>query len=264
MADWSAAQYLHFEAERTRPAADLLARVPDGPIDRVADLGCGPGNSTELLRDRFPQAAIVGVDSSDDMLTKARSRLPRVSFEKADIARWRADAPFDLIFANAVLQWIPDHIAVMVRLISDLAPGGRLAAQMPDNLDQPSHALMRKVAARAPFSARLAGAAAAREEIGAFVDYYAALAPVCAEIEAWRTTYVHALSGPDAIVDWVASTGLRPFLAPLAPDERQAFLAQYREEIAAAYPPLADGRVLLPFPRLFVVAVRGATGQARG
>jgi trans-aconitate 2-methyltransferase len=215
MANWSAAQYLRFEAERTRPAADLLARVPGGPIDRIADLGCGPGNSTGLLRDRFPQAAIVGVDSSDDMLAKARSRLPRVTFEKADI-------------------------------------------------DQPSHVLMRKVAARAPFSAKLAGANAAREEIGAFVDYYAALAPVCADIDVWRTTYVHALAGPDAIVDWVAGTGLRPFLAPLAPDERQAFLAQYREEIAAAYPPLADGRVLLPFPRLFVVAVRRGTGRARG
>ena len=256
MADWSAAEYLRFEAERTRPAADLLARVPEGSIDRVADLGCGPGNSTELLRDRFPHAAIVGVDSSDDMLAKARSRLPRVTFEKADIAQWRADAPFDLIFANAVLQWIPDHLAVMARLIWALAPGGRLAAQMPDNLDQPSHALMRKVAARAPFSARLADAAAAREEIGTFADYYAALAPVCAEIETWRTTYVHALAGPDAIVDWVAGAGLRPFLAPLAPDERQAFLTQYREEIAAAYPPLADGRVLLPFPRLFVVVAR--------
>jgi trans-aconitate 2-methyltransferase len=264
MADWSAAQYLRFEAERTRPAADLLARVPDGSIDRVADLGCGPGNSTELLRDRFPQAAIVGVDSSDDMLAEARLRLPRVTFEKADIARWRAGAPLDLIFANAVLQWIPDHIAVMVRLMSELATGGRLAMQTPDNLDQPSHVLMREVAARAPFRAKLAGAAAAREEIGAFVDYYAALAPICAEIEAWRTTYVHALSGPNAIVDWVAGTGLRPFLAPLAPDERQAFLAQYRDEIAAAYPPLADGRVLLPFPRLFVVAVRGGAGRAGG
>jgi trans-aconitate 2-methyltransferase len=264
MADWSAAQYLRFEAERTRPAADLLARVPDGSIDRIADLGCGPGNSTELLRDRFPGATIIGVDSSDDMLAKARARLPGVAFEKADIVRWRPEAPLDLIFANAVMQWVPGHLAAMVRLIGELAPGGILAAQMPDNLDQPSHVLMREVAGRAPFSAKLAGAAAAREGIGSFADYYAALAPVCAGIDVWRTTYVHALGGPDAIVDWVAGTGLRPFLAPLAPDERQAFLAQYRDEIAAAYPPLADGRVLLPFPRLFVVAVRGGTAPQRG
>ena len=264
MEDWSATQYLQFEAERTRPASDLLTRVPDRAIKRVADLGCGPGNSTELLANRFPQAAILGLDSSDDMLAKARLRLPHVKFEKADVARWRGGAPFDLIFANAVLQWIPGHIALMVRLMSELAPGGCLAAQTPDNLDEPSHVLMRKVAARPPFSDKLSGATAAREKIGAFVDYYAALAPVCAQVDLWRTTYVHALQGPDAIVDWVASTGLRPFLAPLAPDERQAFLAQYREEVAAAYPPLADGRVLLPFPRLFIVAVRGEARRPSG
>jgi trans-aconitate 2-methyltransferase len=262
--DWSATQYLRFEAERTRPASDLLARIPDGAIERVADLGCGPGNSTELLANKFPQAAILGLDSSDDMLAKARLRLPRVKFERADVAQWRGDAPFDLLFANAVVQWIPGHIALMVRLMAELEPGGRLAVQTPDNLDEPSHVLMREVAARAPFREKLAGAAAAREKIGAFVDYYAALAPVCAQIDLWRTTYVHALQGPDAIVEWVASTGLRPFLAPLAPDERRAFLAQYREEIGAAYPPLADGRVLLPFPRLFIVAVRGEARRRHG
>ncbi len=256
MQDWSATHYLQFEAERTRSASDLLARVPDGAIARIADLGCGPGNSTELLANRFPRAAILGLDSSDDMLAKARGRLPHVAFEKADVARWRASAPLDLIFANAVLQWIPDHIALMVRLISELAPGGRLAVQAPDNLGEPSHVLMRTVAARAPFAAKLAGATAARERIGAFTDYYAALAPVCAQIDLWRTTYVHALQGPDAVVEWVASTGLRPFLSPLAQDERQAFLGEYRAEIRAAYPPLADGRVLLPFPRLFIVAAR--------
>jgi trans-aconitate 2-methyltransferase len=262
--DWSATQYLRFEAERTRPACDLLARIPDGAIERVADLGCGPGTSTELLADRFPQAAILGVDSSDDMLAKARSRLPRARFEKADVAQWRGGAPFDLLFANAVLQWVPGHIALMARLMAQLAPGGCLAVQTPDNLDEPCHVLMREVAARAPFRAKLAGATAAREKIGAFVDYYAALAPVCAQIDLWRTTYVHALEGAGAVVEWLESTGLRPFLAPLAPEERQAFLAQYREGIGAAYPPLADGRVLLPFPRLFIVAVRGEARGPRG
>ena len=190
------------------------------------------------------------------MLAKARMRLPGVKFEKADVTHWRGVEPLDLIFANAVLQWVPDHIALMVRLMAQLAPGGSLAVQMPDNFDEPSHVLMRKVAARGPFADRLGGAIAARETIGAFADYYAALAPSCAEIDVWRTTYVHALAGPDAIVEWVKGTGLRPFLAPLTPDERQAFLAQYLEEIGAVYPPLADGRVLLPFPRLFVVAAK--------
>jgi trans-aconitate 2-methyltransferase len=262
--DWSAKQYLQFETERTRPAFDLLARVAGQKMERIVDLGCGPGNSTELLLNRFPHAELLGLDSSDDMLTKARARLPRVTFEKADVAHWRGAGSFDLIFANAVLQWVPDHIGLMVRLVAELAPAGSLAVQMPDNFDQPSHVLMRKVAARAPFSGKLADASAARETIGAFADYYAALAPHCAAVDIWRTTYVHALAGPDAIVEWVKGTGLRPFLDPLAADEKQAFLAQYRDEIAIAYPKLADGRVLLPFPRLFIVASRHETAKADG
>ena len=257
MEDWSARLYLQFEAERTRPAADLLARVSSATAKRVADLGCGPGNSTELLVRRFAGADIVGLDTSDDMLAQARARLPGVRFEKADIGQWRSVEPLDLIFANAALQWIPRHRDLMVRLVAQLAPGGCLAVQVPDNLDQPSHALMRAVAGQPPFREKLADAMSAREPIGAFADYYAALAPYCAGLDVWRTTYVHALPGPGAIVDWVKSTGLRPFLAPLAPQERQAFLAQYGAAIAAAYPPLADGRALLPFPRLFVVATRG-------
>ncbi|WP_158816821.1 trans-aconitate 2-methyltransferase [Methylocapsa sp. S129] len=264
MEDWSARQYLQFEAERTRPAFDLLARVANHAAERIVDLGCGPGNSTELLAKRFPRADILGLDTSDDMLTKARARLPRVTFEKADVAHWRGAEPLDLIYANAVLQWIPGHIDLMVRLTSQLAPGGSLAVQMPDNFDEPSHVLMRKVAARAPFRDKLGGASAARETIGAFADYYAALAPHCADVDVWRTTYVHPLRGPDAIVEWVKGTGLRPFLDPLSPDERQAFLVQYRDEIAMAYPTLADGRALLPFPRLFIVAVRGDAARTHG
>ena len=255
--DWSARLYLRFEAERTRPAADLLARVFNDRAKRVVDLGCGPGNSTELLARRFQGADILGLDTSDDMLAQARARLPGARFEKADVAQWRSATPLDLIFANAALQWIPHHLDLMVRLVAQLAPGGCLAVQVPDNFDEPSHALMRDIAGQAPFREKLATATSTREKIGGFVDYYAALAPHCAEIDMWRTTYVHALPGPEAIVEWLKSTGLRPFLAPLAPEERQAFLAQYGAAIAAAYPPLADGRVLLPFPRLFVVAARG-------
>jgi trans-aconitate 2-methyltransferase len=262
--DWSARQYLQFEAERTRPAADLLARAASNNARRIIDLGCGPGNSTELLLNRFPHAELIGLDSSDDMLAKARARLPRVRFEKADVAHWRGGGSFDLIFANAVLQWIPGHIALMARLAGELAPGGNLAVQMPDNFDQPSHVLMREVASRAPFRNKLADASAARETIGAFHDYYHALSPHYAAIDIWRTTYVHVLPGSDAIVEWVKGTGLRPFLDPLAADEKQTFLAEYRDEIAIAYPTLADGRVLLPFPRLFIVACGHETAKADG
>jgi trans-aconitate 2-methyltransferase len=255
MEEWNAARYLQFEEERTRPARDLLARIPSGIHRRIVDLGCGPGNSTELLARRFSDAEVVGLDNSDTMLAQARARLPDVRFEKGDVARWRSEAPLDVIFANAVLQWVPGHIALMAGLIAQLTPGGSLAVQMPDNLDEPSHTLMQKVAALPAFRGKLGGAAGARETIGAFADYYVALAPQ-ATLDVWRTTYVNALPGPEAIVDWVSTTGLRPYLGPLDSDEKKSFLAGYREEIAAAYPPLPDGRVLLPFPRLFIVATR--------
>jgi trans-aconitate 2-methyltransferase len=263
LADWSATLYMRYEAERTRPAVDLLNRAVGQSTERIADLGCGPGNSTELLANRFPTAEIIGLDTSEDMLAKARLRVPRATFENADIEHWRAGRPFDLIFANAALQWIPRHIDLMARLMSQLAPGGRLAVQVPDNLHEASHVLMRKIAAEPLFREKLAHAGG-RERIGAFADYYAALTPHCAEIDVWRTTYVHPLKGPDAIVEWLQSTGLRPFLAPLTAQERETFLARYGEAIAATYPPLADGRVLLPFPRLFIVAVKRGDQTSRG
>ena len=254
-ADWRADAYRRFEAERTRPAADLLARVPSDARRKVVDLGCGPGNSTALVVERHPQAAVVGLDSSPNMLAAARERLPRVDFRLGDIAEW-SDPSADLVFANAALQWVPDHIGVMRRLAAELPARGCLAVQMPDNEDEPSHALMREIAATARFRDKLADAASARERIGAFADYDDALSASCDEIDIWRTTYVHCLAGPDAIVAWLESTGLRPFLNPLDADERADFLERYRTGIARAYPPRAGGGALLPFPRLFVVATR--------
>ena len=139
---WSAAQYLKFEHERTRPVRDLVQRIPLAHVETAADIGCGPGNSTEVLRERYPQAHIIGLDSSPDMIQAARKRLPGVAFEVADIREWRAKEPLDVILANAVLQWIPDHETLLPALIGKLKPGGALAAQMPDNLDEPSHRLM--------------------------------------------------------------------------------------------------------------------------
>lgn len=257
MADWDARQYLQFESERTRPAIDLLARV-EGSASRAVDLGCGPGNSTELVVARFPEAEVIGVDSSDAMLAQARVRLPKLVFEKADIASWRAAAPFDVIFANAVMHWVAGHISVMGRLIDELAPGGRLAVQMPDSLDEPAQMLARESAALTPFADKLAGALAQRETIGAFEDYYAGLAARGARLDLWSTTYAHVLPGPEAIVEWMKGAGLRPFLDPLSGGEKKDFLAAYGAAIAKAYPPLPDGRVLFRFPRLFIVAVKDA------
>src|SRR5258707_4578431 len=147
---WSAAQYLKFEHERTRPVRDLVARIPNAEVLSAADIGCGPGNSTEVLRELYPQAHIVGLDSSIDMIKAARRRLPDVAFEVADIREWRPKAPLDVILANAVLQWIPDHEALFPGLIAMLKPAGALAVQMPDNLDEPSHRLMGEVASDGP------------------------------------------------------------------------------------------------------------------
>jgi trans-aconitate 2-methyltransferase len=257
-ADWNANLYLRFEDERTRPSVDLIQRVRLDRPSRCIDLGCGPGNSTELVAARFPEAVVEGLDSSPDMIEKARKRLPELSFELADLATWSAGEPYDLIFANAVLQWIPDHAGLFARLAQSLAPGGVLAVQMPNNLSEPSHLAMAEVAADGPWAERLAEAGKAKAPIGSFSDYRRWLASAGCGTDLWQTTYVHALTDHQAIVDWFLSTGLKPYVDPLPPAERQLFLERYRDKIAGAYPAEPDGRVLLRFPRLFIVATRRA------
>lgn len=255
--DWSAQQYSTFEQERTRPVRDLVAALPAVPVAVAVDLGCGPGNSTEVLARRFPAAAITGIDSAADMVVAARRRLPGLAFTVADIATWHAaaaPAP-DVILANASLQWLPDHAALYPRLVGQLAPGGHLAVQTPDNLDEPAHRLMREVAGAGPWAAKIGAVRHAPRHAPA--DYYAMLRPHCRQVDVWRTTYFHPLAGgAGAVVDWFKGTGLLPFLAPLDEDERGAFLQAYQAAIAAAYPAQPDGSVLLPFPRLFLVAQR--------
>jgi trans-aconitate 2-methyltransferase len=224
---------------------------------RVVDIGCGPANSTELLAERFAGADIVGLDSSAEMLAAARKRMPQATFVEADIAQWTPQEPVDLLFANAVFQWVPDHLSVLARLLESLSPGAVLAIQVPDNFSEPSHRLMVDVALGGPWRDRLESAKASRDTIPPPAGYYDRLKPLSANVDIWHTLYNHVLDGPDAIVDMFGSTGLRPYLAPLNEAERVAFLDEYRQLVAKAYPPLADGRVLLRFPRLFVVAIRG-------
>lgn len=254
MADWSPATYLKFENERTRAAIDLLARVPLEDARRIVDVGCGPGNSTELLTARYPAADVLGIDNSPAMLEEARRRLPGTRFEAADAAAWLPAADVDLVFANATYQWVPDHLAQLPRVLASLKPGAVLAVQMPDNRAEATHRLMVEVADDGPWAARLAHAS--RAHLPPAAAYYDALAPLAARFDIWRTAYQHPLADAGAIVEFVRSTGLRPFLDALTEDERPAFLADYCARLAEAYPPRADGRVLLAFPRLFFVAQR--------
>jgi trans-aconitate 2-methyltransferase len=256
MADWSASQYLKFEDERTRPARDLLAQVPLASARKVCDLGCGPGNSTELLVARYPDADVTGIDSSPDMLRQARERLPQCRFVEADLTDWSAPADADLLYSNATFQWVPDHLSVLKRLLAGLQPGGVLAVQMPDNTNEPSHVWMREVAREPQFATLIPSAAFERADLPSPGDYYDALRPLCARLDIWHTHYQHALAGPEAVTEWFKGTALRPFVDPLTPEQRQAFLQAYTARIAAAYPARSDARVLLRFPRLFIVARR--------
>jgi trans-aconitate 2-methyltransferase len=258
--DWSAVQYRKFEAERTRPVRDLLAATATKDVSTAIDLGCGPGNSTELLQAKYPLATVSGIDNSIDMVAAARRRLPNVRFEHGDVAEWcghEATGTFDVIQANAVLQWLPNHETLFPALMARLAPGGALAVQMPDNLDEPAHQLMRAVAAETPFAARYGDAIPSRDPLPGADWYHRRLRRAGAIVDIWRTTYYHLLAGGiDALVEWFMGSGLRPFLEPLDAAERSAFLSRYRSLLELAYPAGPDGSVLVAFPRLFIVARR--------
>ena len=258
MSDWNPALYSRFEDERTRPARELLARVPLNAVRIAYDLGCGPGNSTELLVARFPSASVIGTDNSQSMLDSAKKRLPAARFELSDINSWQpeGDQAPDLIYANAALQWVGDHETLLPKLFAMLSPGGVLAIQMPDNREESTHRLMREVASEPPWEHHIGPAASVRTKLLTLNAYYDLLAPHAAQLDVWRTAYQHPMDSAAAIVEWVSATGLRPFVDPLPTDLRASFLAEYERRINAAYSARSDGKRLLAFPRLFIVAVR--------
>lgn len=251
---WSAKQYSAFEDERTRPSRDLVSAIPREHVATAVDLGCGPGNSTEVLARRYPSASISGIDSSEDMVNAARQRLPHLAFDLADIADWRAPRPLDVILANASLQWLPDHRSLYPRLVSQLSEGGCLSVQTPDNLAEPAHRLAREVANAGAWASKIGNVKHPDRHDARW--YYSLLQPVCSRVDVWQTTYFHPMPNHQALVEWFKGSALRPYLAPLTPEEQQGFLVAYLREMTTAYPALESGTVLLPFPRLFLIATR--------
>ena len=255
MNDWNAEQYSKFLQERTRPAKELLALIAHHQARFITDLGCGPANSTELLYKNWSDAHIIGVDSSPDMIKTAQARLPQVSFIQADFHQWQADTPQDVIFANASLQWSPNQRELLPRLVANLADGGVLAVQMPDNLNEPSHRLMRDTAERPKWRAKLSDVAVRPVMLGVD-DYYGVLTQAGCGVDIWRTTYYHVLPSVASIAQWFGSTAMRPYLAKLDDDQKPAFIDEYVQALSQAYPVQADGCILLALPRLFVVAIK--------
>jgi len=252
---WDPATYLAFGAERTRPAADLLARIPLASPKRVVDLGCGPGNSTALLRARWPEAAIDAIDFSSEMLKDARKSGADARFIEADIAEWTPDAPYDVVYSNAALQWVGDHETLVPRLLSFVAPGGVLAIQVPRNFDEPCHQLIREAVGDPRWAKKLADV---RDWWNVLTPaaYYDLLAPHARSIDMWETRYFHLLEGEDAVFHWMMGTGLRPFATALESPAKEDFLNHCRGLLAGAYKPRPDGKTIYPFLRLhFVVFV---------
>jgi trans-aconitate 2-methyltransferase len=249
---WDPRRYLTFGIERTRPALELLARVPHDRPRRVVDLGCGPGNSTRLLQDRWPDAHVTGVDSSAEMLAEARTHAG-IRWQLADLGDWRPREPHDVVFSNAALHWLDSHATLFPRLMEALAPGGVLAVQMPTNFASASHRLVDHVASDGPWQAKLKPLLRA-EPVDEPAAYYRFLAPQAKKLDIWQTEYLHVLEGDNPVADWTRGSLLVPLLAALEEAERSAFEAEYRRRVKAAYPPQADGKTLYPFKRLFIVA----------
>lgn len=251
---WDPDDYLKFADQRLRPALDLMARITTAAPRHVFDLGCGAGNVTRLLARRWPDAEIVGVDSSPEMLAAARAAEQRggPAWQLADLARWTAPQPADLLFSNAALHWLDDHATLFPRLIAQLASGGTLAVQMPRNHAAPSHTCM--AAAAGLWWDRL-GPLLRTSPVADPAFYYDLLAPVAATLDIWETEYLQVLSGDDPVLEWTRSTALAPLVAALEGDARERFLADYAARLRTAYPRRADGKTLLPFRRLFIVAM---------
>ncbi len=258
---WDPDRYLTYADERGRPFVELVSRVGHEQPRDVVDLGSGPGNLTALLAQRWPEARVVGLDASEAMVGRARADQPGgpVEHRVGDLRDWAPESPVDVVVTNAALQWVPGHLDLLPRLVAQVRPGGWFAMQVPGNFDQPSHTVRAELAAEAAYAMFTAGVA--RPEAHDARTYLTALTALGCEVDAWETTYVHVLRGPDPVLEWVSATGARPTLEALPPDLRERFSAELGRRLATAYPPVPgpDGEpvVLMPFRRVFAVAQVG-------
>ena len=260
---WDPGQYLKFADHRLRPALDLMGRIPLERPQVVYDLGCGSGNVTRILADRWPGASVIGMDNSPDMLMQAGSaaagHLPgNVSWEQGDLADWQPSRTPSVFFSNAVIQWVPDHHELVPCLWNMLPSGGCLAVQAPLSWDMRSHQIMRETLEN---GGQPLGSADLRTAVGnRWVQdpdfYYDLLAHDADHLDVWTTEYQHVLTGDDAVLEWVTGTGLRPILMGLDDADRDLYLEEYRRRLNVEYPKRPDGFTLYPFRRLFFVAVR--------
>ena len=249
---WNPDQYLKFSQPRLRPALDLLARLALPDPQRIYDLGCGTGNVTAALLQRWPNAAISGVDSSASMLAQAASALPQVQWQQQSLDGWQAQFPADLIYSNAALQWLPDHQHLFPRLVASLKPGGVLAVQMPRNFAAPSHTMIADTARAGPWRGKLESLLVPAP-VAEPAFYYSLLAPQARSVDIWETEYLQVLSGEDPVKEWTRGTALIPFMERLSAAERTQFEGDYAQRLRGAYPRRADGTTLFPFRRLFIV-----------
>ena len=249
---WDPDRYLTYADERGRPFVELVQRIDADAPARVVDLGCGPGNLTRLLAERWPDAEVLGIDSSPEMIAKAQRDVPGTAFRVDDLRAWAAsDETVDVLVSNATLQWLPDHLELLPRLVERVRPGGWLAFQVPGNFDEPSHTLRDQLAAEEPYAAHTAGVAVPDSHDPAV--YLDVLAGAGCTVDAWETTYLHLLTGEDPVFTWVSGTGARPTLQALPDGLREQFEEEFRARLRAAYPAHPYG-VVLPFRRIFVVA----------
>ncbi|MBI2239991.1 MAG: methyltransferase domain-containing protein [Magnetospirillum gryphiswaldense] len=249
---WDPKLYSTFAAPRLRPALDLMARIGAEAPSRVVDLGCGTGNVTRILAERWPDAHVTGVDSSPHMLEAAAQESTAITWTQADMGTWKPPEKVDVLFSNAALHWLGDHGTLFPRLAGLVTPGGWLAVQMPHNHYAASHTIMAEAAAAGPWAEKLVPLAG-RFPVGDPGFYYDLLAPLARDLDIWESEYLHVLDGDDPVVRWTMGTALRPLLDAVDGDWRQGFLDEYRARIASAYPRRADGKTLFPFRRLFLV-----------